>query len=55
MNAAEERNETAQQLYKAIRAELEKLHQFSGSSTDEIEKLAHAYAMVSEAIAPNPR
>jgi uncharacterized protein YukE len=54
VDAAEERNETAQELYQAIRAELGKLQQFSGSSTNEIEKLAHAYAMVSEAIASNP-
>ncbi|MBS4730139.1 hypothetical protein MSM1_17985 [Mycobacterium sp. SM1] len=54
MNAAQERTETAQELYIAIRAELGKLKQFSGSSTNEIEKLAHAYAMVSEAIASNP-
>jgi hypothetical protein len=50
VSAADERNVTAQELYKAIRSELGKLHQFSGSSTNEIEKLAHAYAMVSEAI-----
>jgi len=51
VSAAEERTETAQELYKTIRAELAKLQHFSGSNTNEIEKLAHAYAMVSEAIA----
>jgi hypothetical protein len=53
VSAVDERSETAQELYRAIRAELGKLHQFSGSSTNELEKLAHAYAMVSEAIAPD--
>ncbi|KAA8964466.1 hypothetical protein [Mycobacterium sp.] len=48
----DERNVTAQELYKAIRAELEKLQHFSGSSTNELERLAHAYAMVSDAVAP---
>lgn len=53
VSAADDRIVTAQELYKAIRVELEKLHQFSGSSTNEIEKLARAYALVSETIGPN--